>query len=167
VYSIFHTSHCGSTLLACLLSKSVATLTEPKWSHDIRFVEGLEDKVKLVKNNHKENTLVKYPSLVCEIAPFIDGKKVFLYKNFEDHLCKMRAVHGKSDKDHAMFWCFRFANLIKAKDVLFIECNYFLNNQQQVAKEVCNWFGIDYVPVEINFHVKQAGYNHRDEPIKI
>lgn len=167
MYSIFHTSHCGSTLLACLLSKSVPTLTEPSWSHDIRFVDSLEDKVKLVEANHKQNILVKYPSLVCDIAPHITGKKVFLYKNFEDHLCKMRAVHQGLDEEHAMFWCFRFANLIKAKDVLFIECNYFLNNQQQVAKEVCNWFGIDYVPVEIDFHVKDAGYNHRDEPIEI
>jgi AAA15 family ATPase/GTPase len=31
-YSIFHTSRCGSTLLACLLSKSIPTLAEPSWS---------------------------------------------------------------------------------------------------------------------------------------
>jgi hypothetical protein len=164
VYSIFHTSHCGSTLLACLLSRSVPTLTEPRWSHDIKFVDSIEDKVKLVEANHKENTMVKYSSLVCDIAPHIMGKKVFLYRNFQDHINKLLPT----DQEHeAMFWCFRFINLIKTKDVLFIECNYFLNNQQQVAKEVCDWFGIDYVPVEIDFHVKQAGYNHRDNPIEI
>lgn len=167
MYSIFHTSHCGSTLLSCLLSKSIPTLTEPKWSHEIKVIDNIKNKLKLVKNNHKQNILVKYPSFVCEIAPFVDGKKVFLYKNFEDHLCKMRAVHEGNDKDHAMFWCFRFANLIKSKDVLFLESNYFLSNQQEAAKKVCDWFGIDYVPVEIDFHVKQAGYNHKDEPIEI
>lgn len=167
MYSIFHTSHCGSTLLSCLLSRSIPTITEPKWSHDIQFVDNIKDKLKLIEANHKKNMLVKYSSLVCDIAPYVKGKKVFLYKNFEDHLSKMRSVHGGLDKTHGMFWCKRFAHLIMADDVLFLESNYFLNNQQQATKEVCDWFGIDYVPIEINFHVKQAGYNHRDEPIKI
>jgi len=164
MYSIFHTSHCGSTLLACLLSKSIPTLTEPSWSHDIRFVDNLEDKIKLVEANHKENTLVKYSSLVCDVAPHITGKKVFLYRDYQDHINKLQPTDKEQE---GLFWCFRFVNLIQVKDVLFIECNYFLNNQQQVAKEVCNHFGIKYISVEIDFHVKQAGYNHRDNPIEI
>jgi len=164
MYSIFHTSHCGSTLLACLLSKSIPTLTEPSWSHDIRFVESIEDKLKLVEANHKQNILVKYSSLVCDIAPHIEGKKVFLYRDYQDHINKLQPIDKEQE---SLFWCFRFANLIKAKDVLFIESNYFLNNQQQVVKEVCDWFDIEYIPIEINFHVKQTGYNHKNEPIKI
>lgn len=164
MYSIFHTSHCGSTLLACLLSKSILTLTEPSWSHKIRFMDSIEDKVKLVEANHTKNTLVKYSSLVCDVAPHISGKKVFLYREYQDHISKLQSVDKKQE---GLFWCFRFANLIKAKDVLFIEYNYFLNNQQQVAKEVCDWFGIEYIPVKIDFHVKQAGYNHQDKPIKL
>jgi len=164
MYSIFHTSHCGSTLLACLLSKSVPTLTEPSWSHNIKFVDSIEDKVKLVEANHKENTLVKYSSLVCDVAPYIAGKKVFLYREYQDHINKLQPVDKEQE---GLFWCFRFANLIKAKDVLFVGSNYFLENQQKVAKEVCDWFDIEYVPIKINFHVKQAGYNNRDEPIKL
>jgi hypothetical protein len=142
----------------------VPTLTEPSWSHSIRFIDNIDDKLKLVKENHKDNILVKYSSLVCDIAPHIKGKKVFLYRDYQDHINKL---HPLDKEQESLFWCFRFANLIKSKDVLFIECNYFLNNQQQVAKEVCNWFDIEYIPIEIDFHVKGAGFNHRDQPIKI
>ena len=164
MFSIFHTSYCGSTLLACLLSKSAPTLTEPDWSHEIRFVENMQDKLNLVNNNYQNNTIVKYSSLVCEIAPNISGKKVFLYRNFQDHLNKLNPLNPKEE---ALFWCKRFAHLSMADNVLFLETNYFLNNQQKAAQEVCNYFEIEYKPVYINFHVKEAGYNHRNEPIII
>ena len=50
---------------------------------------------------------------------------------------------------------------------MYIESHYFINNQQEVAKEICDWFEVTYVPVEIDFHVKQAGYNHNNIPIKL
>lgn len=164
MYSIFHTSHCGSTLLACLLSKSVPTVTEPKWSHEIRMTDSLETKVALHSSNHTDGLLVKYSSLVCEIAPHVKGKKVFLYRNFQDHIEKLNPVDTQAE---AMLWCFRFSNLAKANDVMYIESHYFLNNQQEVAKAVCEWFGVTYTPVEIDYHVKQAGLNHRDTPIQL
>ena len=164
-YSIFHTSHCGSTLLAVMLSKSVSTVTEPLWSHEIRRTENFSEKLKLVENNHKEDLLVKYPSLCTEVAPFVEGKKIFLYRNFKSHMNKLAPDDWLYE---ANFWNQRFNNLINSKDVLFIDSDYFLKNQQSTCEEICSWFSIVYKPLpDIDFHVKEAGYNHNDNPIKL
>ena len=39
MYSIWHTSHCGSTYLACLLSKSTPTYSEPTWCRKDEIIE--------------------------------------------------------------------------------------------------------------------------------
>lgn len=156
-----------------MLSRSIDTVTEPKWSHKIRFTEDLEAKLKLVKDNHKDNLLVKYSSLCTEVAPHIEGKKVFLYRNFESHLKKLDTENTKGGQFENMlyeanFWNFRFSNLINAKNVMFIDSDYFLSNQHKVAEQVCGWFEIEYKPLpDIDFHVKHAGYNHNNSPIKI
>ena len=169
-YSIFHTSYCGSTLLACLLSESIPTLTEPSWVHKALEINDLEEQVKFIDNNHKENTLVKYTSLICDIMPKVHGKKVFLYNNFEDHLRKL-ASHDNSNfniQKEAVFWAQRILFATIAQDVLYLQAEYFLNNKEEAVKLVCDHFGIDYKPTkDIDFHVKEAGFNHRDEPIKL
>lgn len=170
-YYIFHTSNCGSTLLACMLSKSIPTLTEPKWSHELREKNDIFDQLNSIQKNHNDNTLVKYSSLICEIMPNVDGKKVFLYNNFEDHLKKLQSI---TPPDHfnmrleAVEWTKRFTWACISNDVLYMQSNYFLNNRHDACKLVCDHFGIDYVPTkEIDFHVKDAGYNHQDFPIEI
>ena len=169
-YSIFHTSYCGSTLLACLLSKSIPTLTEPDWSHKAREINDLWEKVDFVKLNHPNNTLVKYSSLICEVMPHIEDKKVFLYNNFEDHLRKLQSVIPSDDFNmhyEGIEWAKRFTWASLSNHALYLQSNFFLNNQQEACKLVCDHFDIEYKPIEIDFHVKIAGYNHRNEPIAI
>jgi len=88
-YSIFHTSHCGSTLLAGMLSESLPTLTEPDWSHRIHKHPGKKNTIEFINSNLTDNTLVKYSSAFCYVAPFVAGKKVFLYRTLQSHLEKM------------------------------------------------------------------------------
>ena len=162
-YSIFHTSHCGSTLLACMLSNSIDTVTEPTWSHNIRQLPDMNDKMKVVNENHKDNLLVKYSSLVTDIAPNLEGKKVFLYRNILDHLSYLKA-----DKNEGKFWLFRWHNLLESKDVLYLPFDIFMYDKEKACQDICNHFGIEYKPTKkIDFHVKEKGYNHNNNPIKI
>jgi len=169
-YSIFHTSHCGSTLLACLLSKSIPTITEPDWVHKAVNIQTLEEKVKFVNKHQKENILVKYASLICDVMPDVSGKKVFLYRNFEDHLRKLGS-HGNPNfniQKEAIFWAQRFLHATISQDVLYLQTEYFLNNKEEALNQVCDHFGIEYKPTkDINFNVKEAGFNHRNKPIKL
>ena len=167
-YSIFHTSHCGSTLLACLLSKSMPTLTEPDWVHKALHIHNIEEKIKFINNRHKENTLVKYTSLICDVMPEVKGKKVFLYRNFEDHLRKLAEKPNFNIQKEAIFWSQRFLMATASQDVLYLQTDYFLNNKEEAVKLVCDHFGIEYKPTKnIDFHVKEAGFNHRNKPIKL
>jgi hypothetical protein len=169
MFSIFHTSSCGSTLLACLLSKSISSYSEPDWVTEIFTYKDLNEKIERAKECHKPNTLVKYSSLVCEIAPHIEGKKVFLYRNLEDHIKKKQecgCIVG-SVAHEAKLWHKRFGYILDSDNVLFIEANHFFDNQQEVVKKVCDHFGIEYIPIEIDFHVKKAGYHHTNIPINI
>ena len=162
MYSIFHTSYCGSTLLACLLSKSVPTVTEPWWSHEIRKETNIDKKIDLHKYNHVYGMLVKYPSLTCDIAPYVNGKKVFLYRNFKDHIKKLNSNNIQYE---SILWSSRFLSMSNSKDVLFIESNELFDNKNEVCNRVCNHFNIEYKPIDIEFHVKQHGFNMRDYPI--
>ena len=168
MFSIFHTSGCGSTLLACLLSKSLPSYSEPDWVTELFIYKGLDEKIKRIKECHKPNTLIKYSSMICEIAPHIEGKKVFLYRNLNDHLKKkLEHLFAKSAPEEAKLWHQRFGYILDSEDVLFIEANHFFDNQQETAKKVCDHFGIEYIPIEIDFHVKKAGYHHTNTPINI
>ena len=159
-YSIFHTSFCGSTLLACLLSKSIPTLAEPSWSGQPI------DKINF-DNNHLDGHLVKYPSRAYQLIPNLNSKIVFLYRNFEDHLNKLKSVREINRQEEAFLWALRFSYATQAKDIIFIESNYFLNNQKETCQLICDYFGIEYKPIEINFHVKDAGYLGKDTVINI
>jgi len=146
-----------------MLSSSVDTVTEPKWSHEIRFTNDMAKKIQLIKDNHKDNLLVKYSSLCTEIAPNIDGKKVFLFRNILDHLNKLQG-----DTQEAKFWLYRWTNLLDSSDVLFMSFEQFMEDKHKACKDICNHFEIEYKPVkDIDFHVKQAGYNHNDTPIRL
>lgn len=146
-----------------MLSSSVDTITEPKWSHEIRFTNNMAKKIQLIKENHKDNLLVKYSSLCTEVAPNIDGKKVFLFRNILDHLNKLQG-----NTQEAKFWLYRWNNLLESSDVLFMSFEQFMEDKHKACEDVCNHFNIEYKPVqEIDFHVKHVGYNHNDNPIKI
>ena len=159
-YSIFHTSFCGSTLLACLLSKSITTLAEPSWS--CQSIDQIN-----FNNNHLDEHLVKYPSKAYQLIPNIDSKIVFLYRNFDNHLKKLESIREINRQEEAFLWSLRFSYATQANDILFIESNYFLNNQNETCELICDYFGIEYIPIEINFHVKDKGYLGKDTVINI
>lgn len=188
MYSIFHTSHCGSTLLSALLSKSVPTLNEPLWSHTLK---DLEDPIPIIEELHLEGTLVKYSSVYCHLMNQVKGKKVFLYRDLASHVKKLKAhaddmeFHFEAMKDHlngrfhninvegsdtlkcAILWADRCFSAIDSKDVLSINADDLFEDPQRVAKKVCRFFEVEYVPTEITYNVKEAGLNHTDQVINL
>jgi len=174
MYSIFHTSHCGSTYLSALLSKSLPTLAEPDWSHQ---VYNQENPLGFIEQHQKDNEIVKYSSVCCYLMPLIEGKKVFLYRKLHDQIQKKKdcqavafhlnvmekRFHPKTkliEHDYspkliqATLWADRMFWAIDSKDIMFVEANDLFKNPQFIAKQICEFFGITYVPVDINFHVK-------------
>jgi len=187
MYSIFHTSQCGSTLLGALLSKSLPTKNEPEWSHKIAQQT---NPLEFVKQNASDNEIIKYPSVYCYLMPQIEGKKVFVYRSLTSHINKLKDspdlvfhlntmtpnFHFKTKKwdmgetettIQTLLWMDRCFWTIDSKDVLLINAKDLFEDQQKVAKKVCVHFGIEYVPVEINYDVKDAELNHTDNPIEL
>jgi len=187
MYSIFHTSQCGSTLLGALLSKSLPTKNEPDWSHKIGQQQ---NPLEFIKQNASDNEIIKYPSVYCYLMPQIEGKKVFVYRSLASHIKKLKGsqdlvfhlnamtpnLHPKTQRwdmgttettIQTLLWMDRCFWTIDSKDVLLVNAQDLFDDQQKVAKKVCAHFGIEYVPVEINYDVKQAELNHTDNAIQL
>lgn len=189
-YHIFHTSHCGSTLLAALLSKSLSVLTEPDWSHKIHEHNSIDR----IYEQLKDGELIKYSSVYCYLAPYIEDKKVFLYRKLAAHLEKMCTKteylidnlehankvmgHNRHSRinyfneydhimNHAVLWTERYFWMKESKKTVWIETNYFLHNKQECCQSICDFFDLSYKPVDVNFHVKKFGLNHNNEPLKV
>jgi hypothetical protein len=168
-YSIFHTSHCGSTLLACLLSKSIPTLTEPDWVHDIVKIGSSEQRRKFAIKHAPDNVLIKYSSLVNDVAPFIEGKTVLLYRDLDNHLRHFSKYPNVDLKFEAGLWANKMASAVISNDIFLLETNAFLKDTERAAEAVCKFFEIEYKPLDfkIDFNVKEAGYNHSNTPIVV
>lgn len=196
--SIFHTSFCGSSLMACMISKSLETYSEPDWLYNLEYLE-LEDTKHYCNKFYKDNSIIKYPSFYTYLSALVKDKQVFLYRNLRKHLSKMeeasavfdclrghnvtiRCLHPslekinkanilslKKAKDVIIFnWLNIFLYMKTNKDVLFIECDSFLDSKQKTMQRVADHFEIDYKPVEINFDVKACGFhNHSNDPINL
>ena len=106
-YSIFHTSNCGSTLLATLLRNNIKTFSEPTWIDSIYLQKPNEflkeynyskwdDIVKEKKLSHDDNTLIKYPSYASFLSNVVSGKKIFLYRDLRDHIEKITSFQKQS-----------------------------------------------------------------------
>lgn len=184
---IFHTSHCGSTLLSSMLSSVAKVYSEPSWtheffrSHSVDFHKNLEQ--------YSDDSIIKYPSGLCNFAPETEGKKVFLYRNLRNHLFhillkyrdypisyyyeyflkythpKLKNLEMKSDgHKHVWLWANRFLWMLESKDVLFINTNNFLKNKQDTLGLVCNFFNLQ-IPTNFefeNYNVKSLKLNHND-----
>lgn len=194
-FSIFHTSHCGSTLLASMVSKSIDTYTEPRWSHSINLKKTSQEVEKYVIQNHPDNTLVKYSSVYCYVSPLLPDKKVFLYRKLKHHMQKallhadalittvewnldvmklnhhplVEAVPLSGTHLHACayLWVDRFLWMREAINVLWIDSDDFFDNPKRTAEKVCEYFGVPYRLLEVPFNVKRAGLNHSDTPINV
>lgn len=172
-YSIFHTSHCGSTLLITLLKNHKKTYAEPPWSGqvDMRDIFSAED-----------NTIVKYPSGASVASRLLPGKKVFLYRRLRDHLEKISSNHLSMQKHLrrydrlkgvrnlfpnlvvdsdlkklAVVWTHVKLDLHFAQNVLAIDANDFFLEPVINLRKITNFYGID--PVEdlepLSFYVKK------------
>ena len=194
-FSIFHTSHCGSTLLASLISKSIETYAEPSWAREFHYINSGVDLDRFILDNHPDDTVIKYSSVFCRVSPHLPDNKVFLYRKLKDHLQKA-LLHAdflidtvewnlKAMKDHhhpvvdsiplsgthlhvcAYLWVDRWMWMREASNVLWIDSNDFFDNTKGTAELVCSHFNVPFITLDIPFHVKRAGLNNRDTPINV
>lgn len=89
INQIFHTSHCGSTLMASLLKSSSKVYTEPSWSHTFWDPNNRTIFNRMMKE-YDHGSVIKFPSPLCNYANNFPGKKVFLYRNLKRHLFKIK-----------------------------------------------------------------------------
>jgi hypothetical protein len=195
-FSIFHTSHCGSTLLASLISRSIESYAEPGWSRQLWYRQPNSFNLdRYLSDNHPDNSVIKYSSPLCRVSPHLPDKKVFLYRRLKEHMQKallhgdfiyyQTEIHLEAMKDHhhpivdaiplsgthlhvcAYLWVDRWMWMREASNVLWIDSNDFFDNIKGTAELVCNHFGVPYTTLDIPFHVKNAGLNKRDTPINV
>lgn len=189
---IYHTSHCGSTLLTALLSTvNQETYAEPSYLHEM-----------IIQRQYSLNfgdiehlpVLVKLPSGLCHTAVQTDVRKVFLYRPLGEHLVKvynsnllnetylgyyyeymMGAKHPRLKdmeldsplKKHIFMWVNRVLWLQESKNVLWVKAVDFFTEMKSTTTKICSFLGI---PSVTNFSistvdVKVAGLNHTDIPV--
>ena len=174
VNQIYHTSHCGSTLIATLLANSTTVYCEPPWSSSL-----LNGELEL------SNVTVKFGSGWCPFSNKLPGKKVFLYRKLKHHLFKIKSSHYidsiiSTKYEHHLTHChptlkgfqfetdlekiaFMWLNNVQwvkeVNDVLWIESNSFFENKKETMDKVCDHFNLDRVKnYELaNVYVKSFG----------
>ena len=82
INQIYHTSHCGSTLMAALLSNSSIVYSEPPWTKNLLLNEDLD--FNLLKDLY--NIVIKFGSGWCKYSNIVPGKKIFLYRKLKHHI---------------------------------------------------------------------------------
>jgi len=185
VNQIYHTSHCGSTLLISLLKESAKSYSEPSWTHQV--ITNNSDFFKSIKLY--DNGVIKFPSGLCHFAHQTEGKKIFLYRKLKQHLFKILSnyrtyyidyyysyfsnnIHPSLkgikfdtiEKQNIFLWANRIMWIFECENITWIESNQFLLNKQKTLNSICDYFQIDRVS---NFqltdiHVKSIGMNHND-----
>lgn len=185
IKQIYHTSHCGSTLLISMLKESASVYSEPSWTHQViqhninffHFIDNYDD------------AIVKLPSGLCHFAYQINGKKIFLYRKLKQHLFKILFQYRTNyidyyyeyfrsnihpslkniefntiDKMNIFLWANRIMWILEDQNITWIESNEFFLNKKKTLNLVCDYFEIskiDNIKFE-NIHVKSIGMNHND-----
>lgn len=111
INQIYHTSHCGSTLLICLLKEVAKVYSEPFWTHqvinhDVDFFQHI---------GQYDNSIIKFPSALCHFAYQSNGKKIFLYQ-LKQHLFK----------------------ILPEKRTAYIDCNYYSYFRKNIHSSLKN-----------------------------
>lgn len=187
INQIYHTSHCGSTLMATLLANSAVVYSEPSWAGNLLNNKDLE------LTEDCNNIVVKFGSGYCPLVNNISGNKVFLYRKLKHHLFKIKSssytdsiisskyehhlnnCHSSLNPDQfktdlekiAFMWLNNVQWIKENKHILWIETNSFLKNKKKTMDLVCDHFEIDRV---INFelsnvYVKSLGINGKDTSV--
>jgi len=189
---IYHTSHCGSTVLAVTLAQDMEVYAEPDWAH--RPTQGYEEFFLSDMKRLNETAVVKLPSATCVFAPQSEGKKVFIYRNLKPHLRKMvedqldyqvsqtywfalthihpslRPAVAKAETyghQHTILWANKVLWALEADQMLRVPCNDFFADPVSVVSKIHKHFGhTPTKPVErIAFDVKDANLNNKNEPL--
>jgi hypothetical protein len=178
IRQIYHTSHCGSTLMATLLTNSTVVYAEPSWIHNLIQNDKLVGEL-------TDNTVIKFQSSFCHYSGHLSGKKVFLYRKLKHHLYKIKTSNYtdsiiSSKYEYHLHHChpslkeyqfdsdlekivFIWLNIIQwisdTPEILWIETNSFLSNKKETIVIVCDHFEIDRVKnFDLsNFYVKSFG----------
>ena len=187
INQIYHTSHCGSTLMATLLAHSTTVYSEPSWTNNLIFNEELQ------LTEDFNNIVIKFGSGYCPFSNNIPGKKIFLYRKLKHHLFKIKSssyvesiilskyehylknCHPSLNPDQfktdlekiAFIWLNNIQSIKDNKDVVWIESNDFLRNKKQTMDMVCDYFEIDRIKdFELsNVYVKSLGINGKDTSV--
>ena len=187
INQIYHTSHCGSTLMATLLANSTTVYCEPSWSENILLNKDLE----IPKDF--DNIVIKFGSGWCPFANNLYGKKVFLYRKLGHHLFKIKSSHYidsiistkyehhlnhchpslrdyqfKTDLEKIAFmWLNNVQWISEVNDVLWIESNSFFENKKETMDKVCDHFELNRIKnYELsNVYVKSFGLIGNEKPI--
>jgi len=174
INQIYHTSHCGSTLMATLLANSTTVYCEPQWTSSL-----LDCKLNL------DNVTIKFGSGWCPFSNKLPGKKVFLYRKLKHHLFKIKSSHYidsiiSTKYEHHLTHChptlkefqfqtdlekiaFMWLNNVQwvkeVNDVLWVESNSFFENKKETMNLVCDHFKLARVKnFELsNVYVKSFG----------
>lgn len=189
INQIYHTSHCGSTLLISLLKESTNAYAEPFWCHEI-----IVDNANFFNFISQYNSgVIKLPSGLCNYAHQTEGKKIFLHRKLKQHLYKIlseyridyieyyysyfrRNIHPSLknvefdtiEKMNIFLWANRIMWISECPDIAWIDSNEFLSNKKQTLDFVCDHFEIPQVKnIELSdIHVKSIGMNHNDCQLK-
>jgi len=182
---IYHTSHCGSTLLISLLKENIKAYSEPRWTHQV--IAGKDNFFASI--NQYNDGIIKLPSGLCHFSSKIKGKKIFLYRKLKQHLFKILSnyrteyidyyysyfsnnIHPSLkgikfdtiEKQNIFLWVNRIMWIFECENITWIESNQFLLNKQKTLDFICNYLEIDPINnIQIStIHVKSIGMNHND-----
>jgi hypothetical protein len=68
---------------------------------------------------------------------------------------------------HSLLWVDRYLHINNSKDLLLVNSFDFLNDKQKIARQICDFFEIEYIPVGDEFNAKLSGLNHNNNPISL
>lgn len=185
INQIYHTSHCGSTLLISLLKESAISYAEPSWTHNV--IQRGDNFFRFI--NEYDNGIIKLPSGLCNYAYQTEGKKIFLYRKLKQHLTKIlynyrinyidyyypyfrKNIHPSLkniefdtiNKINIFLWANRIMWIFECKNIFWVESNEFFMNKQETLNNICDYLDIDRVTnFELaNVNVKSIGMNHNN-----
>jgi len=175
VKQIYHTSHCGSTLMATLLKNSAPVYTEPSWTKTF-FQPDCNIVFNRVMKSY-DGSIIKFPSSLCNFAGHFPGEKVFLYRKLKRHLFKRKTQKSDVHKDPIkaiinwayayntkychpslvgiefdtdlkkmiFMWANRIQWISEVDNVLWIEANNFFENKKEIMNTVCDHLNLPQV----------------------
>jgi hypothetical protein len=191
INQIYHTSHCGSTLMATLLANSTVVYCEPPWTSNLL---NLNKKVNL----KVDNVTIKFASGLCpyskKLSKNLSGKKVFLYRKLNHHLFKIKSsnyidkidVKYERHLEHchrslkelnfkietdlekiAFMWMNNVQWMKDLDNVLWVEANSFFENKKETMDKVCDHFNLNRIKNYdlSNFYVKSFGLIGKEKSI--